>query len=919
MKKTIMIMGLALCSTLAMAQTVNRTPLAGVKPAKAMEAAKAPTDYKASIFTKADDTIRIFHFNAADMATEGMVYGDDAVLTANDQVNGTAIGAALAHAQTRQSCTWNYIADSADIYTAAFRQVFTSPYVQRVMQVNADVLGGSYTENNGFMFMSMVEVGTAAGAINAYIQLPPVSRGDRTIDVIDVNFLQLYMCFNADHNYIDYKLNGAWKSREINVRGVDVTTNNWATVRPNYTMPFELADATGDIELRIRWASNNAGGGGYGYFWMVDEFAIVAGDADRMKRYSQTFADGGYGMVPQSMKIPLSWYASVANNGRNTVDGADINLHHGMADDRSTNAIIGTYPQDKVFAAGDPTRQYHVMINERHFIDSLESVTRNANGNLVYDAFSFGTEASLYGTSNVPASYNGIPVEETGFQYVQMSLSKDTEIDTIYWPYRTYTVTDATNGETNGEVYGYRWAHDNGIITNRNGYHDGLSYTQDEGLYRLSDTNHYQQQGFFMALRYTTGSEIPLDDNGEPWVFLGLEIVPSTDSTDLANMNNSEFYPLTYKAVFNGGNLASISDIDNGTSTTRPYVVSVANDANTEEILNSNEEGYKAATIKFPGQPELEPNTTYYLGYQMANTGFFCPTTTATSYFNESTRQRVYLSDNADGLGLYTAYFAPEGEDIIMYDPASGLGGFYPHMGYGGDGEFPMIRAIVGPRLPLEKFEIQATCAGTDSTLYNYAIAGSNGQFEDICDLPSGSLTYNEGSAVTVYLLPSDDEHYVIDSIIINGTAYDPMDNTSWPEDLFIEAREAHVMNPADTNQIALWRYYYAISFEELSEDKNISAVAHWEPWHIGIDPVAANVALGVQPNPATSQVKVNVAGVTGMVNCSIIDMSGRVVYNKDIDAEQPVVIDLSNFARGAYFVRVTNDTFSKIEKLIVR
>ena len=55
------------------------------------------------------------------------------------------------------------------------------------------------------------------------------------------------------------------------------------------------------------------------------------------------------------------------------------------------------------------------------------------------------------------------------------------------------------------------------------------------------------------------------------------------------------------------------------------------------------------------------------------------------------------------------------------------------------------------------------------------------------------------------------------------------------------------------------------------------------------------------------------------MVNCSIIDMSGRVVYNQSINAENANVINLNSLAKGAYFVRITNEQFSKVEKLIVR
>ena len=98
-----------------------------------------------------------------------------------------------------------------------------------------------------------------------------------------------------------------------------------------------------------------------------------------------------------------------------------------------------------------------------------------------------------------------------------------------------------------------------------------------------------------------------------------------------------------------------------------------------------------------------------------------------------------------------------------------------------------------------------------------------------------------------------------------------------------------------------------------------ISASAHSYQYGLGIEAEAAHVSLGLRPNPATSQVSLNVQGVSGSLNCSIIDMSGRVVYNANINAEEAHTIDLSGVAAGAYFVRVTNDSFSKVEKLIVR
>jgi hypothetical protein len=47
--------------------------------------------------------------------------------------------------------------------------------------------------------------------------------------------------------------------------------------------------------------------------------------------------------------------------------------------------------------------------------------------------------------------------------------------------------------------------------------------------------------------------------------------------------------------------------------------------------------------------------------------------------------------------------------------------------------------------------------------------------------------------------------------------------------------------------------------------------------------------------------------------------MSGRIVYNQNFNATAAHSIHVSNFAKGAYFVRITNHEISKVEKLIIR
>ncbi len=168
------------------------------------------------------------------------------------------------------------------------------------------------------------------------------------------------------------------------------------------------------------------------------------------------------------------------------------------------------------------------------------------------------------------------------------------------------------------------------------------------------------------------------------------------------------------------------------------------------------------------------------------------------------------------------------------------------------------------------------------------------------------------------YVVP--DGHMIIDKIIVDGQEIEPWDEEEGTGDENCWLGEYPIVN-GETGDTLYMRYWWAYMYDNIVNNPNqphtISAVCHWH--NVGIDPVAPNVSLGLSPNPATSQVSMNIKGVTGMVNCNIIDMSGRVIYNANINAEQTHTINLSNIPAGAYFVRVTNNEFSKVEKLIVR
>ena len=85
-----------------------------------------------------------------------------------------------------------------------------------------------------------------------------------------------------------------------------------------------------------------------------------------------------------------------------------------------------------------------------------------------------------------------------------------------------------------------------------------------------------------------------------------------------------------------------------------------------------------------------------------------------------------------------------------------------------------------------------------------------------------------------------------------------------------------------------------------------------------GIDDIAnANIAL--YPNPATTTV--TISGISGQATVAVVDMNGREVHTQTIkhSSNQTITLDLTGYAQGAYFVRITGERINAIRKLIVK
>lgn len=813
-------------------------------------------DYGRSIFTKDAAPIVTVDFSAEN----------------NGYSTGVITGGLEGHAENYDYATWRRIANAdsstfvsiSTIYSALVQNYFggVETFASNMMRY-ADTSASS-TEN-GFMMMSLYDQRTPnSGNFNAYILLSNIDVSSTS--VFDVQFYQYYRKY-YDNCYIDYSTDGnTWHEVEINTTGIDMEVNGALMGMATYTLPLAAAGQS-NLSIRIRYKSLNSNRGTYGYFWLIDDVSIVPGDADRLKQYKQEFVEGNYGMIPQGMTINPAWYTQVYNNGSNPQSNVAGKIYHlNATQDQAT--LIDNYNNGTA-----PTSSFSSMISDRAgwlLPDSLD-----------YRGWYGYIDHTAHGTGSA------LPTTTAGDNYFYASLENNTitlNYDTMY-----YNVTTANS---NGE---YTWGHDNGVLVYSPYNYWIYGYTYQNGNWYVTEDReevHYYQPGYMVTSRYTTDQTVPTD-----WAILGVELVASpvngfhSTGAKISAVLSADEYDggsVGFQNINTGANLKEITSAD----------------VNDSTIIGRNSNGYRengqynTVRIYFPEMPALEPNTSYRVGYSMEEEGYFACAAEATGSYRVASPTRpdtydtiIYFRSN-EATQKYANYFAPNQYQSFITDPS-----------YGGDGNRsmfayfmeinPMIRLIVGPARQVSRKNIEVSCEGSD---FGTAYYGGN----EVCGT---TITPAEGSTCTII---GQAAAGCVAKVFVDGQEITPWDDDE-------ETGDPHLTIAYD-EELDAYAYYY--SFANITADHQIQFVFSEK---VSIDPVAAGVHMILKPNPASSQVSLNIQGVAGMVNCVLIDMSGRVVYNQNINAENAQVINLSNLAKGAYFVRITNDKFSKVEKLIVR
>lgn len=486
-----------------------------------------------------------------------------------------------------------------------------------------------------------------------------------------------------------------------------------------------------------------------------------------------------------------------------------------------------------------------------------------------------------------------MPTSNVGDNFVTVTLSSD---NITAAPYDTilYMVNDINEGS-------YTWGRDNGLLNAEHsflwGYDTSTFQNEDNETqhYVTENSPYYTNAGTSVYVLYETGNTIPVDANQQPWVIRGIEYVVGVDEEIVSNLP-AIITPEILRDSATGDGYIQFLTVPTGISSYTTTPGTEYNDPTEMRDFGGHyaiNDGYNTVRIEFPTQTELMPNQQYHVGYSLVEDGKFAVARTAPNYYTqwdeENQRYTYQLLSRNNQLAKYANNFTygdsrlAKGDDVLYYNNVEGFAWAGYSVSY-----FPMIRLLVGPRSATKGIRVTCAFEDDDDDLGGVYTADLRGACGD-------TIQIVEGASTRVYIIPEQD--FTVFTLSVDGTE---IDVTTLPHETIT------------TSSAQYTGYYY--EFENVTADHEVVA-----SFAVGIDDVAARVKMNLQPNPASSNVKLNIAGVTGYVNCSLIDMSGRVVRTDRINAETENTINLNGLAKGAYFVRITNNDFTKVERLIVR
>ena len=461
----------------------------------------------------------------------------------------------------------------------------------------------------------------------------------------------------------------------------------------------------------------------------------------------------------------------------------------------------------------------------------------------------------LNGSTTTYGTTGYLPSTNAGVDSIFVTVSSDS------LTYALDTIKFNVNKDANDNRI---WGRDNGILTGYSYWCHGVS---SDGFWTGCDQVDIGEQGYTLAVMYGAPGSIPAN-----WVIRGVEIVPATRPGYV--MAGAKLDPVMWFDSVGSSGDPTWYRMSTGAST---YTVTT-NDIN-EFIPGYNTFGnYGTIRITFPEQPALQAGRRYWIGYQMAEAGTFTPATDRSYYYSATDSTSTPLPQHFN-----RRFTCGSGYNVFVIQPSADN---YLHLAGGiAESGTPMIRMIVGPYQQIPNHNITWTATPANGgEIYDYSHGNT--------PVAGQTTPYPQGSSVTFAIQPDEDNDWDLDTLFVDGV----------------------VIDMASDPNFTINQGWYGYEFVNIQADHN--CVAKFK--HEGIN-TADNAIVKVQPNPATSVANLTIEGVNGDVNYALIDMNGRVISQKVINANATEQINLEGLARGTYFVRITNNNFTKVEKLIVR
>ncbi len=97
-------------------------------------------------------------------------------------------------------------------------------------------------------------------------------------------------------------------------------------------------------------------------------------------------------------------------------------------------------------------------------------------------------------------------------------------------------------------------------------------------------------------------------------------------------------------------------------------------------------------------------------------------------------------------------------------------------------------------------------------------------------------------------------------------------------------------------------------------------------PYSIYVSPLGIDekgkINYKIYPNPSNGNVTISINGITENLDLQVINLQGKVIHSEKLTKQTPFItqnLDLSKYAKGIYYIKFTNSSFTKVEKLVIQ